>query len=209
MALPSDLNTRWFQAFTTDAGGFPALNVVLAGGTVAGPLLFPDGTAAAPSIGFTTNNGTTDQVGLWKSGANSITMGNGPTGTTSSILFRSNNSAIFGVGTASSNVSITTSGNLIFGVDNTNDIGASAATRPRDIYVGSKLVLGTAPASALAGSIFFTGVAFASLGTPSNGTVVYCTNCDPPTVVVNTCTSAGAATGALAVRVNGVWECIA
>ena len=52
------------------------------------------------------------------------------------------------------------------------------------------------------------GTAFASLGTPSDGTVVMCTNCDPPTLVDQTCTSAGTQTGSLAVRTNGAWKCI-
>lgn len=46
------------------------------------------------------------------------------------------------------------------------------------------------------------GVAFAGLGTPANGTLIYCTDCAPAS---NPCT--GASTGALAVRQNGAWAC--
>lgn len=60
---------------------------------------------------------------------------------------------------------------------------------------------------------FFTtfrgiGTALASLGTPANGTFAYCSNCDPaPAGLVANCTAAGAQTGALAIRINGVWRC--
>jgi hypothetical protein len=51
------------------------------------------------------------------------------------------------------------------------------------------------------GQLLSTGMAFASLGTPANGTIVYCNNC----TIANPC--AGAGTGALAKRLNGVWVC--
>ena len=51
------------------------------------------------------------------------------------------------------------------------------------------------------GSILLNGVLQASLGTPSNGTVVYCSDC----TIANPCASGG--TGALAKRLNGVWVC--
>lgn len=62
---------------------------------------------------------------------------------------------------------------------------------------------------ALTSTILSAGVAFASLGTPANGAIVYCTNCDQPTLVATTCTSAGGQTGAIAVRLNGAWKCLA
>lgn len=46
-----------------------------------------------------------------------------------------------------------------------------------------------------------SSVAFASLGTPSNGTILYCTDC----TIANPCASGG--TGAIAKRLNGVWVC--
>lgn len=51
------------------------------------------------------------------------------------------------------------------------------------------------------GMIKITSVAFANLGTPSNGTIVYCADC----TIASPC--AGAGTGALAKRLNGAWIC--
>jgi hypothetical protein len=44
-------------------------------------------------------------------------------------------------------------------------------------------------------------LAFANLGTPANGTVVYCSNC----TIANPCASGGS--GAIAKRLNSVWVC--
>jgi hypothetical protein len=49
--------------------------------------------------------------------------------------------------------------------------------------------------------ILFGGITFANLGTPANGTIVYCSNC----TVANPCATAG--TGAFAKRLNGAWVC--
>lgn len=60
------------------------------------------------------------------------------------------------------------------------------------------------------GSVTHPAVLFGNLGTPSNGTVAYCSDCDPPAVAgtYNDCTSAGTETGAFAFRVNGKWKCL-
>lgn len=147
MALPNDLNTRWFQAFTTDAGGSPALNVVLAGGTVAGPLLFPNGTGLAQSIAFSTNNGTTDQVGIWKGAVNQINIGNGATGTACVVFLDSNSSHMFSVGSSSASWNVNTSGNF------------------QGVTAGGKLML---PA--------FVFANIATVMT-TNGDVAYCSDC--------------------------------
>lgn len=47
---------------------------------------------------------------------------------------------------------------------------------------------------------------FASIGTPSNATTVYCSNCTVTSSVDNTC--AGAGSGAWAFRINGAWKCV-
>lgn len=86
--------------------------------------------------------------------------------------------------------------------------GAAGATPLLSLDVNGTLAVGAAPATPLAGSIHNAGVAFASLGTPTDGALVFCTDCDPATLVDQTCTSAGAKTGALAFRVNGLWKCI-
>lgn len=49
------------------------------------------------------------------------------------------------------------------------------------------------------------GVVFASLGTPGNNYIQICTDCTVTSGADNTC--AGSGTGALAVRLNGVWRC--
>ncbi len=59
------------------------------------------------------------------------------------------------------------------------------------------------------GQITASGTAFATLGTPANGTIGYCTDCDAPTVAGtnNICPSAGAKAGAEAHRNSGGWLC--
>lgn len=52
-----------------------------------------------------------------------------------------------------------------------------------------------------AGAINMGGTTFASLGTPQNGTFIYCSDC----TIANPC--AGSGTGALAKRLNGAWVC--
>lgn len=49
--------------------------------------------------------------------------------------------------------------------------------------------------------LLVSATAFAALGTPSNGTVLYCNDC----TIANPC--AGSGTGALAKRLNGAWVC--
>jgi len=62
---------------------------------------------------------------------------------------------------------------------------------------GSDILLSAASANVMT----WSGVAFASLGTPANGSFAYCTDC----TVAATC--AGLGTGALAKRLAGVWVC--
>jgi len=49
--------------------------------------------------------------------------------------------------------------------------------------------------------IEFVGVLFASLGTPTDGTVNYCSDCTKATPC------AGSGSGAFAKRLNGAWDC--
>ena len=98
------------------------------------------------------------------------------------IFFTTNSS-----GTSTSRWIIDSSGTLKASTDNSWDIGASGATRPRTVYVGTSVIYGA--------------VAFASLGTPANGSVTYCSDC----TIANPC--AGSGTGAIAKRLNGVWVC--
>lgn len=49
------------------------------------------------------------------------------------------------------------------------------------------------------------GFTHANLGTPSNGSITFCSDCTVTSGADNTCASGG--TGALAVRLNGAWRC--
>lgn len=100
-----------------------------------------------------------------------------------------------------------TNANLEPNADDAYTLGASGA-RIVTGYFSRQVVIGSAPGTTLTGSLFISGVTFANLGTPSAGTLVFCTTCDPPTLVDQTCTSAGTQTGALAHRRNGVWKCL-
>jgi hypothetical protein len=51
-------------------------------------------------------------------------------------------------------------------------------------------------------SLAYSATLFANLGTPSNGTVFYCSDC-----LANSNPCSGASTGAFAKRLNGVWDC--
>jgi hypothetical protein len=53
-------------------------------------------------------------------------------------------------------------------------------------------------------AFFHVGIAHANLVAADNGSIVFCTDCDPATTP---CTSVGAQTGAFAFRVNGQWDC--
>ncbi len=60
--------------------------------------------------------------------------------------------------------------------------------------------------------VISSGVAFASLGTPANGSLIYCTDCTETTpascpVTQASCICAASGNGAFARRVNGAWYC--
>lgn len=61
--------------------------------------------------------------------------------------------------------------------------------------------LGLNVAAPIAG-LGMDAVLFASLGAPANGTFIYCSDC-----LANSSPCSGASTGALAKRLNGVWDC--
>jgi hypothetical protein len=85
------------------------------------------------------------------------------------------------------NTSITLSNTLV------QAVGAQTVTvnsASRFAYMGNDVFTGT--------DLLFGSKAFSALGTPANGTVLYCTDCNA------TCT-AGASTGKLCARVNGAW----
>lgn len=92
--------------------------------------------------------------------------------------------------------------------DNNVQVSFTGGGSPRG-YVGSiSNVMGLFNNSAaLAWGVGTTGlpligsVAFASLGTPANGNMVFCTDCTKATPC------AGSGNGALAKRLNGAWDC--
>jgi hypothetical protein len=111
------------------------------------------------------------------------------------------------------------------GWDGTAFVGGAEITAIVDAAPGvgdmaGALVISTANDGAMAmtervrfsstGGMTINGVAFAALGAPAAGTIIYCNNCDPsiagagPTV----CSTGGASSGALAIRLNGAWTCL-
>lgn len=48
---------------------------------------------------------------------------------------------------------------------------------------------------------------FGALGTPANGRIVYCTDCNTPAAQGDVCANAGDEAGAEAHRIRGVWKC--
>jgi hypothetical protein len=81
------------------------------------------------------------------------------------------------------------------------DFGTSAGTFRNGLgntFAGGAGVF-TGTGSFIQGTI--SPITFAGLGTPANGSVLYCSDC----TIANPC--AGAGTGALAKRLNGVWVC--
>lgn len=72
-------------------------------------------------------------------------------------------------------------------------------------YENSDFIIGTNNVERLrvqeTGVFLYASVAFASLGTPVNGSLTYCSDC----TIANPC--AGSGTGAFAKRLNGAWVC--
>lgn len=122
---------------------------------------------------------------------------------TTTRLFSCNAGTTFGTLTASAPLSITASWNNV-GVTfnqfliNVTDSASAATSTLADLQVGSVSQFSVRKD----GAIKQAGIAFASLGTPADGTQTYCTNC---LYASNPCS--GASTGAIAKRINGAWRC--
>lgn len=93
---------------------------------------FGDGSAAAPSITFSADPDT----GLYRIGANILGFATGGV----------ERLRIDATGLLTAAAGLTFAGPLLFSTDNAQDIGASGATRPRSIYVGTSVRVGTNPA---------------------------------------------------------------
>lgn len=89
-----------------------------------------------------------------------------------------------------------------------NNLGGFSWDGSNAIF-GIKTTVTNGIISLLGGFGAITGVAFADLGTPANGTFTYCSNCTVttpgPPVLNNECATGG--DGAFAFRLNGVWRC--
>lgn len=77
---------------------------------------------------------------------------------------------------------------------------------------GANIFLWGTNGVAFQSQIFLATTAFASLGTPSNGAAFYCSDCTVTTAAScpatsASCVCAGSGTGALAFRLNSVWDC--
>lgn len=72
--------------------------------------------------------------------------------------------------------------------------------------------LGIGSGSPADNGILFTPTLFSGLGTPTNGTIMYCSDCTETTpatcpVTQASCICAGSGTGAFARRINSAWYC--
>lgn len=76
--------------------------------------------------------------------------------------------------------------------DNAYDLGDSSTGSLRNVYVDTEL---------FTPQVRLTGVTFANLGGPADGTTLYCSDCTKATP----CNSGG--NGAIAKRLNGAWDC--
>lgn len=112
----------------------------LAGGTMTGAILFN----ADNSIDIGASGATRPRTGYFAASVVTDLLAS-PAAT--ALSFAS-------AGTTRANFS--TAGHLLFNTDNTNDIGASAATRPRSAYIGTNIVCGNGTAAVP--SLGFTGV---------------------------------------------------
>ena len=92
----------------------------------------------------------------------------------------------------------------------TNLTGTASGLTAGNVAVGGITGLGSGVATWLAtpasssissGGMLYAAVLETNLGSPANGTVVYCSDC----TLANPC--AGSGTGAIAKRLNGVWVC--
>lgn len=84
------------------------------------------------------------------------------------------------------------------------DVSTSTGLQTFEIY---NLVSGQPSLTITAADeVTFAAKTFATLGTPANGTMTFCSDCDPA-LTMAVCVSAGAKTGAFAFRINGAWIC--
>jgi hypothetical protein len=150
-----------------------------------GQTLAPDGTLSAPSYSFGSNG---NQGWLARNGLPVLAVGGFGMFAEDTTGQRNRQNAV--VGWSSSGVSPDAGANDT-GISRPNaDEVACGNGSPNDTSCQFDATI-----------LKITATAFASLGTPANGTLKYCNDC----TVANPC--AGSGTGALAKRLNGVWVC--
>lgn len=138
------------------------------------------GTASAPNLQFGTG-----QIGFYVTGVYLAVSSSGATA--------------MGWNGATGNTHVNQGYSLLFGSNGlgTPDVGltrpSAGAVRVTDASTGYGQIQ--------AGGMVLNATTFASLGTPSNGTFLYCSDC----TIANPC--AGSGTGAFAKRLNGAWVC--
>lgn len=116
--------------------------------------------------------GSGPSVGTNVAGVSTIIHGGQPTGSgaAGAILFQQGlpvGGSGSGVTALATTWQISTSGHLLAGVDNTYDIGASGANRPRNLYVGSNILSGSN--IILVNSGFFFWASRTAMQSPSDG----------------------------------------
>lgn len=96
------------------------------------------------------------------------------------------------------------SGNFKITLQNLTDSKFGVNVGGADLFTVSNTGIATAP------NFVSVGTTFSGLGTPTDGTMYYCSDCKPTTVVSSVATNpvcAGSGNGALAVRIGAAWEC--
>lgn len=152
----------------------PVLKICTAANTWTGLLTTAGGTLTAPLL--LPNGSATAPSWAWSSDADGTGTG-AYRGAANSIWFAINGSDAWAINASKA---------LVCGTDGGCDIG-NGASDPRDVNITRHFAT--------------AGLAFASLGTPADGTFTYCTDCTQ----ANPC--AGSSSGAFARRENGAWNC--
>lgn len=152
--------------------------------------------ASTPSVlGLSAPNGTAAETGVLRWNSNAFEMG----GLTGSGTAR--NTRILTGSTAG--VIIQAGGSDKFLFDSSGNLTNSST---------GVISTGAAPGTALANSLFLKTIAFSALGTPSDGTEIYCSDCTVTTAAScpgtqASCVCAGSGSGAFARRVASAWYC--
>lgn len=172
-----------FALVTTDAQIVQqASNFFSSSGVATGMVLFQDGSVGAPSIAFNSQ----PAMGFYKVAASTLDFVSPVFSTTLPMLRFAGGEGI--IIPSALDLAFTASGGA----------GGTVDTR-----------LGRAGAGEFG---LTTPVAFASLGTPANGSFAYCNDCTVTTpascpATPASCVCVGSGTGALALRLNGTWAC--